>query len=122
MPDRYPDPRTEDIMAGDRRISRPDASLPDWEVPDTAYRPIPIVWFTAAMVMHMFLLAIFFFTLVDATGYITAALSIFATASIGLWTWKRGMHSAGLGWKAATIIVMGAQLAFVLIALAGRSS
>ncbi len=43
MPEReYPNPREEDIYAGERRVSRPDSALPDWHIPDAAYRPIPI--------------------------------------------------------------------------------
>jgi len=118
MPDRgdWPDPREEDIMAGDRRISRPDASLPDWEVPDTSYRPIPIVWFTGALVVQMVTVFAIFFVLVDQHGALTIALAALVTGAIGAWTWDRGMSRAGSGWKAATVIALCA--GFLLVALA----
>ncbi|GMN01490.1 hypothetical protein [Erythrobacter sp. MTPC3] len=118
MPDeerdpRYPDPRTEDIMAGDRRISRPDSSLPDWEVPDTAYRPIPIVWFTGAFVLQMVVVFAIFVALLNQHGAITIGLCALASGAIGAWTWDRGMKDAGTGWKAATIIIMTATFLLV---------
>ncbi|MFL0356626.1 hypothetical protein ACI5KX_09095 [Erythrobacter sp. GH1-10] len=117
MPDgKYPDPREEDIYAGDRRISRPDSSLPDWEVPDTAYRPIPIVWFTGAFVIQMVVVFAIFILLLGQHGAITIALSALVSAAIGAWTWDRGMKDAGTGWKVATIGIM---LATFLLVCAG---
>ena len=120
MPDerdpRYPDPREEDIMAGDRRLSRPDSSLPDWEVPDTAYRPIPIVWFTGALVVQMVVLFAIFFLTLGQHGAITIGLSALATGAIGAWTWDRGMKNAGGGWKTATGIALLAGLLLVILA------
>ncbi len=123
MPDdrkNYPDPREEDIFAGDRRISRPDSSLPDWEVPDTAYRPIPIVWFTGAMVVQLVALFVIVLAFQHQTGWITISLSSLATGAIGKWTWDRGMSNAGYGWKLATITVMVAQLALACLAAGAR--
>ncbi|MEQ8411970.1 MAG: hypothetical protein RIB52_10475 [Erythrobacter sp.] len=125
MPDResethYPDPREEDIMAGDRRLSRPDSSLPDWEVPDTAYRPIPIVWFTGALVVQMVALFAIFFVLFGQHGAFTIALSALVTGTIGAWTWDRGMKNAGTGWKAATAIALLAGLLLVTLASLDR--
>jgi hypothetical protein len=123
MPDereRYPDPSEEDIMAGDRRLSRPDASLPDWEVPDTAYRPIPIVWFTGALVVQMVALFAIFFLLLDRNGAITIALCALVTGAIGAWTWDRGMKTAGRGWKAATGTALVSGLLLVILASADR--
>ena len=112
----YPDPTQEDIMAGDRRISRPDSSLPDWEVPDTAYCPIPIVWFTGALVIQMVVVFAIFVVLLGQHGALTIALSAIASGAIGAWTWDRGMKNAGVGWKAATLLVL---LATFLLACAG---
>ena len=47
--------REDDIMAGERRISRTDTALPDWYVSDAAYRPIPIAWFAGALVLQVLL-------------------------------------------------------------------
>jgi len=107
-------------MAGDRRLSRPDASLPDWEVPDSAYRPIPIVWFTAAMLVQMAALSGVFWLLASAPRLYTVLLAGLITGAIFAWTWARGMRAATLGWRAATIAVLTGQLGFILLALAGR--
>ncbi|MBV7267093.1 hypothetical protein [Erythrobacter ani] len=124
MPDeekpRYPNPREEDIMAGDRRISRPDSSLPDWEVPDTSYRPIPIVWFTGAFVIQTVVLFAIFILLLDQHGAITIALSALVTGAIGAWTWDRGMAQASRGWRAATIIAFLVNLLLVISSAASR--
>lgn len=115
-----PNPREEDIVYGDRRISRPDASLPDWEMPDTAYRPIPIVWFTAAMLVQMVVLGIVFVVLSSKHGAFTVGLSAMATAAIGAWTWERGMRDASAGWKLATIAILLVQFALFGLAASGR--
>ncbi|MEL6531165.1 MAG: hypothetical protein AAFQ27_14495 [Pseudomonadota bacterium] len=109
----YPDPREEDIMAGDRRISRPDSSLPDWEVPDTAYRPIPIVWFTGAFVIQMVAVFAIFVIFLGAHGALTIGLSALATGTIAAWTWDRGMKNAGPVWQVATALIMSATFLLV---------
>ena len=110
-----------DIMAGDRRLSRPDSSLPDWEMPDAAYRPIPIVWFAAAFLLQMVVLFGLFIMLANQNGWITILLSAMATGAIGAWTWDRGMKSAGNGWKMATIAVLILQLVMVAAGAFGRT-
>lgn len=114
----YPDPREEDIVYGDRRISRPDASLPDWEMPDTAYRPIPIVWFTGAMLVELIVLSALAVLLANHSGWLAIALAGLATGAIGKWTWDRGMAGAGGGWKLATIMMLAIQFGFLAIAVA----
>ncbi|WP_108790751.1 hypothetical protein [Erythrobacter sp. Alg231-14] len=116
----YPDPTKEDIMAGDRRISRPDSSLPDWEMPDAAYRPIPIAWFAGAFLLQMGVLAGIFILLSGQSGWLTIAAAGLATGIIGQWTWDRGMREAPTGWKVATIIVLLVQLAFVCLGAGAR--
>lgn len=112
----FPDPREEDIMAGDRRLSRPDASLPDWEVPDTSYRPIPIVWFTSALIVQTVSLTAALFLFAFSPPLVTALAGLL-TGAVGAWTWRRGMSGASLAWRAATIIMLGALLALVLLAV-----
>ncbi|MHA7818313.1 MAG: hypothetical protein ACX930_01565 [Erythrobacter sp.] len=112
-PPRYPDPREEDIVYGDRRISRPDVSLPDWEVPDTAYRPVPIVWFTGAFFLHLLVTGLLALILMWQNGSVTFALSALAAGGIAKWTWDRGMKNAGTGWKVATILMLAFNLLFV---------
>jgi hypothetical protein len=118
-PGQRPDPRTEDIMAGDRRISRPDASLPDWEVPDTAYRPIPIVWFTGALILQLVVLAVLAVMFGGSLYQAAIGLGGAATGVIGSWTWARGMKDAGTGWKVATFLMLLSSLAFFTLAMAG---
>ena len=116
----FPDPREEDIMAGDRRVSRPDASLPDWEVPDTAYRPVPIVWFTGAMIGQLVVLSVLFWLLAGAHGSYTMGFGGLATGMIGAWTWRRGMARASAGWRGATIFILTVQLGLLLLAVTPR--
>lgn len=121
MPDRqYPDPREEDIYAGDRRLSRPDSALPDWHIPDAAYRPIPIAWFAAAFLLQMTLLFAIFVVLIEQSGWVTIALSALATGALGKWTWERGMKDAGNGWRVATALMLAVQLSFVCLGAATR--
>ena len=123
MPDpdpKYPNPREEDIYAGDRRLSRPDSALPDWHIPDAKYRPIPIAWFAAAFLLQMVVLVVIFWVLIGESGWITMVLSSLATGALGKWTWDRGMKDAGTGWKIATALMLLFQLAFVYLGVAGR--
>ncbi len=123
MPDqdkKYPNPREEDIYAGDRRVSRPDSALPDWHIPDAKYRPIPIAWFAGAFLIQMVVLFAIFIALIGQNGWVTIALSSLATGALGKWTWDRGMKDAGQGWKIATILMLIAQLAFVGLGASAR--
>ena len=117
---KYPDPREEDIYAGDRRLSRPDSALPDWHIPDAKYRPIPIAWFAAAFLLQMVVLVVIFWVLIDESGWITMGLASLATGALGKWTWERGMKDAGTGWKIATVMMLLLQLTFVYLGVAGR--
>jgi hypothetical protein len=112
----YPNPHEEDIMAGDRRLSRPDASLPDWEVPDTSYRPIPIVWFTGAFLTHLVTAMAILLILGRFGPWATVPAAGLAAGLIGAWTWERGMASASTGWKIATVLILLFDTLFVLSA------
>ncbi|MDY7099433.1 MAG: hypothetical protein SXU28_14965 [Pseudomonadota bacterium] len=118
--DRFPDPREEDIMAGDRRLSRPDSALPDWHIPDASYRPIPIAWFAAAFLLQMIVLFGLFVVLIGQSGWLTIVLSGLATGALGMWTWDRGMRDAGTGWQVATIVMLGIQFGFVCLGASAR--
>lgn len=123
MPDRggeigdRPDPREEDIAYGDRRISRPDVSLPDWEVPDSAYRPVPIVWFTGALFATILALGLLALGLASTSGWLTLVMASLATIMIGNWTWRRGMRRAATGWKVATVLMLAFQLTVLSLGL-----
>ncbi|QFT77872.1 hypothetical protein [Erythrobacter sp. THAF29] len=108
----YPNPREEDIVYGDRRISRPDASLPDWEMPDTAYRPIPIVWFTGAFLPHLFISGVLL-AILSFDRWPSFVLSSVVAAVLWKWTWDRGMKTAASGWKVATVAMLLFQLLFI---------
>ena len=112
---KYPNPREEDIMAGDRRISRPDTLLPDWEIPDAAYRPLPIVWFTGALFVQAFSLAVLAVALSAQSGWVVLAFCALSTGAVGIWTWDRGIKTASRGWRIATITVLLVQLGFVVL-------
>ena len=116
----YKDPRKEDIVYGDRRISRPDVSLPDWEVPDAAYRPVPIVWFTGALFVEIFVLGLLALIFASQNAWITIAVMGLATGAVGAWTWQRGMAEAGTGWKFATFVMLASMYGFVCAALSAE--
>ncbi|WP_394727585.1 hypothetical protein [Altererythrobacter sp. GH1-8] len=118
MPDPQEDPNRDndgDVMAGDRRIARPDTALPDWHNPDASYRPIPIVWFTAAFLVQSVVLFGIVMVFMGMSGIVTIALSILTTWIIGKKTWDRGMKGASERWKGATITVLFAQLTSVIL-------
>lgn len=115
----YKDPREEDIVYGDRRISRPDVQLPDWDIPDGSYRAVPIVWFTGALFAQIFLTGFLFLVLIGKSGWLTIALTAMSSGAIGAWTWQRGMGQAGMGWRVATILML--LLWFALFAFAAAS-
>jgi hypothetical protein len=108
-------------MAGERRIARPDTALPDWHIPDAAYRPIPIAWFAAAFLIQMVVLTGLFVLLVGRSGWITIIAATLATLLIGGWTWERGMKDAGAGWRTASVVVLGLQLALIALGAAARA-
>lgn len=116
----FPDPREDDIMAGDRRISRPDSSLPDWYISDASYRPIPIAWFAAAIVIQAAAISILFFATINQSGWVSIGLSLIATLGIGIWSWDRGVGSAATGWKLAMVLVMALQFGFIALGASDR--
>ena len=118
-----PDPQEDDygdIMAGDRRIARPDTALPDWHNPDASYRPIPIAWFAGAFLLQLVVLFAIFMIFIGKHGAFTIGLSALATGAIGKWTWDRGMSDAGNGWKIATAVMLLVQLAFIALGASDR--
>ncbi|MEL6877633.1 MAG: hypothetical protein AAGL68_05985 [Pseudomonadota bacterium] len=117
MPDdtpQRPDPDKEDIMAGDRRISRPDSRMPDWYIPDASYRPIPIAWFTAAVLIQSVAMFAIFTLLFKKSGWLTIGLAGLASIALYLWSMDRGLKEASMGWKMALAIVLALQ--FLLVA------
>ena len=121
MPDdRYPDPREEDIVYEDRRISRPDSSLPDWEVPDSTYRPVPIVWFTRALILQIILqtlLGVILKTMFGLPWLVLVAASLLVSGMLAFQTWESGMSHAGTGWRVATIVMLALTFGFAAMVL-----
>ena len=109
-----------DVMAGDRRLSRPDTALPDWHIPDVSYRPIPFTWFTAAFLVQYVASFAIFMLFIQTSGLAVIVLSTFVTLVIGKKTWDRGMKHANLAWKVATIAMLTVQLAFIAIGASDR--
>lgn len=116
----YLDPRKEDIVYDGRRISRPDSSMPDWYIPDTQYRPIPIAWFAAAIIVQTVVISAVFFILISKSGWLTIALAAGASAVIYAWSWDRGIKSARAGWQTATGVVMVLQFALICLGVSDR--
>lgn len=115
-----PDAVEGEIMAGDRRLARPDNALPDWHMPDASYRPVPIAWFAAAFLIQMVVLFVLFLMLLGSSGWVTIVMASIATLAIGGWTWERGMKNAGPGWQIATLAMLALQWAFVSLGAAAR--
>lgn len=114
------DDESADIMAGDRRIARADSALPDSIIPDAAYRPVPIAWFTAAFLLQMVALTFLFIVLLAKPGWVTMLFAAAATVILGAWTWDRGMKNAGTGWQIATAAMLALQLGLVCLGAAAR--
>ena len=107
----YKDPREDDIVYDDRRISRPDASVPDWASVDAAYRPIPIVWFAGALLLQIIAQPVVFGIARGVLGlspYVVIAAALLASGIIWHFAMERGMATASFGWRFAT----GLMLAF----------
>lgn len=116
----WPDPNEDDIMAGDRRISRPDSRLPDWYISDAAYRPIPIVWFAAAVIAQSIALFAIAMVFASKSGWFTIGLSTLVTIGILHWSWQRGIKDAAMGWRVATPVVLSMQLLLIIFSALGR--
>lgn len=115
-----PDPRKEDVMAGDRRLSRPDSALPDWFFPDASYRPIPIAWFAGALVLQVIAMPIVFAVTMNWHGLATIAASLLVSALIGHLAWERGMAEAPPAWRIGTLAMLGFFFAINCIAAVER--
>ncbi len=122
MPDRS-DPKAGlksdgDIMAGDRRIARTDTALPDWYVSDAAYRPLPIVWFGGALILQVIIqpaLFWFFAVTIGAPPLLITAIALSASVMIWYFAMRRGMDTASLAWRAATVAMLAFFFSFTAL-------
>ncbi|MCR2833876.1 hypothetical protein [Parerythrobacter lacustris] len=118
MPERQEDDDGE-VWGGDRRLSRPDTSLPDWEMPDGAYRPVPIVWFSGALFLQILvqpLIALIVIGILGLPGRTNLAIAFFATGMIAQMTWNRGMAQAPAVWQVLTGAMLAGSLALIALA------
>ena len=116
----FPNPNEEDIMAGDRRISRPDSRLPDWYISDAAYRPVPIVWFAAAVIVQSIALFVLAMVFASKNGWFTIGLTTLVTFGILHWAWQRGIKNSAMGWRVATPVVLTMQLLLIIFSALDR--
>lgn len=120
MPERLEDEDGE-VWGGDRRLSRPDTSLPDWEMPDGAYRPVPIVWFAGALFLQIIVQSLVTALVMGIFGgpaAVSFVCSAIATALVWRNCWSRGMASAGQVWQVLTGAMLLSTLGLVALALA----
>lgn len=89
-------------------------------IPEGTYRPIPIVWLTAAWVAHSFSLAGLFVLLIDKPAIFTLLTTGIVTFWVTLWTFGRGMAEAGTGWKVATVTLLTINWLFAAMGTYGR--
>ena len=116
----YKDPRKEDIVYGDRRLSRPDTDFPDWYMPDAIYRPIPIAWFAAAILLHAVVITAIAIVLLASSAWLTLGLVIIASIGIYQWAWARGIGGAARGWQIAMAVVMTFHVGLVVLGVSDR--
>ncbi len=101
-----------DTVYFDRRLARQDCQLPDWDIPDAAYRPVPIVWFFSAWLAQTFGMMLVFAVFARFGPLAVAGACLVLTGLVTMWTWNRGMKDAGTGWKIASVVMLGGQLVF----------
>jgi hypothetical protein len=89
-------------------------------IPEGTYRPIPIVWLTAAWVVHSFSLAALYLVLINKAGIFTLLTTAIITFWVTRWTFGRGMAEAGTGWKVATVVLLTINWLLVAMGAYGR--
>ncbi|MBX7540711.1 hypothetical protein [Qipengyuania sphaerica] len=103
------EPEEGDVMAGDRRIARTDTALPDWYASDTAYRPVPIVWFAGALIMQVIAQPVLFMVFavwIGTSPWVTIGVLMLASGIIWHLAMERGLAGSSLGWRMATGIML----------------
>ncbi|MEL7197111.1 MAG: hypothetical protein AAGL10_02250 [Pseudomonadota bacterium] len=103
-----------DTVYFDRRLARKDCQLPDWDIPDAAYRPVPIVWFTSAFLAHLVVSIVLFMILGGSAPWLPIVLCTVAAGGVWKWTWDRGMRDARMGWKIATVVMLSVNVLYVI--------
>lgn len=89
-------------------------------MPEGTYRPVPIVWLTAAWVVHSFSLMILFFVLINKPAIYTLLTTAIVTYWVTSWTYRRGMAKAGRGWMIATAVLLAINWLLTAMGTYGR--
>lgn len=75
-------------------------------MPEGTYRPVPIVWFVAAWLLHGFAMMVLLILLSSKHHAFTWATTALASILIIRWTFARGMKDAALGWRVTTVLAL----------------
>ncbi|MEO5586127.1 MAG: hypothetical protein ABIQ81_00380 [Novosphingobium sp.] len=89
-------------------------------IPEGAYRPVPIVWFVAAWVVHSFSLFVLFAILINKPAIFTWLTTLLISFAVIRWTFNRGMRQAGRGWQIATVVALAINWGLVALTAAAR--
>ena len=89
-------------------------------IPEGSYRPVPIVWLTAAWVVHSFVLIALFALLFSKPAIYTLLTTGIVTIWVTRWTFARGMAEAAGGWKVATVVLLVINWLFVAMGAYGH--
>lgn len=75
-------------------------------MPEGTYRPIPIVWFVAAWVVHNIAMWILVALLAGRHPFFVISTTVMASAWVLNRTFEAGMKDAATGWKIALVIAL----------------
>ncbi len=107
------DPNAQDDVETDNGIRSSDLGS---FIPEGTYRPIPIVWFTAAYLIHSLSLVILFLGLSNQAPWFTWLTTLIISIAVARWTFQRGMNNASKGWQIATILALAVNWSLVALA------
>jgi hypothetical protein len=89
-------------------------------VPEGTYRPVPIVWFAAAWIVHSFSIGFLFLLLINKAAIFTWLTTLLISFAVARWTFNRGMRDSGLGWRIATIAALACNWGLIALTAAAR--
>ncbi len=75
-------------------------------VPEASYRPIPIVWFTAAYLLQVFGLIALYVIMPMKVVLLYVAATAMLSFGIGYWIFDKGMKDASKLWRGFTIAML----------------
>lgn len=89
-------------------------------VPEGTYRPVPIVWFAAAWIVDSFSIGFLFLLLINKPAILTWLTTLLVSFVVARWTFNRGMHHAGSGWKIATVAALAINWGLIALTASAR--